>query len=65
MTQVINTGGDDSGAGVVVGILVAVVLAIGIYVFAVRNGNVDSVNTPDVNIEMPAAPSAPDANPAN
>ena len=55
MTQVINQGGGDSGSGVAIGIIVAVLLVavVGYFAFARSGGNVD-IKTPDVNISAPA-----------
>jgi hypothetical protein len=54
------TSTDNSGMGVVLGILIAVLLAVGAYFFIQSRGGVGGTTTnidlPDVNVEAPAAP---------
>jgi hypothetical protein len=59
MAQVINTGGSDSGAGVAVGVLIALVLAALVYFFVVRDGSIGKSDGPDINISAPSAPATP------
>ena len=63
---------DNSGMGVILGILIAVVLAVGGYFFVKKEGGLDGSKTtttttnielPDVNIEPASGDKAP-ANPA-
>lgn len=61
---------DNSGMGVVLGILIAVVLAIAAYFFIQNQGGIGGGSTTNVSVEAPAAggndtaPAAGDAAPA-
>lgn len=62
---------DNSGMGVILGILVAVAIAIGGYYFLKSEGqigdgsmDVTNIEMPDVNVNAPDAPNAPSVEPA-
>lgn len=65
-----QTANDNSGMGVILGVILAVVIAIGAYFFIKSEGGLDGTQTtniemPDVNIDAPeVAPSAGDNNAA-
>lgn len=53
-----QTSGGGAGMGVVVGILLAVVLAIGAF-FVFGGGMLNQKKSVDLNVNLPSAPSAP------
>lgn len=58
MPQVINAGGDTS-MGLVMGVLIALVIAILAYFFVIRNDGGTGANGPEINISAPAVPATP------
>jgi hypothetical protein len=57
MAQVINTGGGDSSAGVVLGIFVAAAVIVGGYMLLVRD-DIGNGSGPNINIEAPSVPAS-------
>jgi hypothetical protein len=61
-----NNNTDNSGTGVILGIILAIAVAIGAYYFIKSEGGLDGTNT--TNIELPdvnIAPAAGNATPSN
>jgi len=66
MATIVPTSSDNSGMGVVLGIILAVVLALAAYFFMVRGdgGNDTNIDLPDVNVSAPATGGNGPATPA-
>ena len=69
MATIVPTSSDNSGMGVILGILLAIVLAVAAYFFFTQDGGNSSttnIDLPDVNVSAPATPGAGNgaANPA-